>query len=81
MTAKLKRVISTDPMASYIRHLTVYRIKRNTAGVSIASKLCTKKAINPEIGALTQHQDAALENAGALNKAITLELAKQLVLK
>lgn len=54
------------------------RIERNTAGVGVASKLCTEKAVNPEIGALTQHQDAALENAGALNKAITLELAKQL---
>lgn len=75
---KLKRVISTDPMASYTRHLTVCRIERNTAGVGVASKLCTEKAVNPEIGALTQHQDTALENAGALNKAITLELAKQL---
>lgn len=54
------------------------RIERNTAGVGVANKLCTEKAVNPEIGALTQHQDTALENAGALNKAITLELAKQL---
>lgn len=53
-------------------------IERNTAGVGVASKLCTEAAVNPEIGALTQHQDAASENAGALNKAITLELAKQL---
>ncbi|KAJ4327249.1 hypothetical protein N0V84_002379 [Fusarium piperis] len=53
-------------------------IERNTAGVGVASKLCTEQAVNPEIGALTQHQDAASENAGALNKAITLELAKQL---
>ncbi|KAL6352462.1 hypothetical protein LRP88_14229 [Fusarium phalaenopsidis] len=53
-------------------------IERNTAGVGVASKLCTEQAVNPEIGALTQHQDAASDNAGALNKAITLELAKQL---
>ncbi|KAM0544389.1 hypothetical protein ACHAPJ_011850 [Fusarium lateritium] len=53
-------------------------IERNTAGVSVASKLCTDKAANPEIAALTQHQDAASDNAGALNKAVTLELAKQL---
>ncbi|KAJ4249876.1 hypothetical protein NW762_012221 [Fusarium torreyae] len=53
-------------------------IERNTAGVGVASKLCTDKAANSEIAALTQHQDAASENAGALNKAVTLELAKQL---
>lgn len=53
-------------------------IERNTAGVGVASKLCTDKAVNPEIAALTQHQDAASEGAGAINKAITLELAKQL---
>ncbi|KAM0351148.1 hypothetical protein ACHAPU_002932 [Fusarium lateritium] len=53
-------------------------IERNTAGVGVASKLCTDKAVNPEIAALTQHQDAASDGAGAINKAITLELAKQL---
>ncbi|SPJ75939.1 related to cell wall mannoprotein [Fusarium torulosum] len=53
-------------------------IERNTAGVGVASKLCTDKAVNPEIAALTQHQDAASEGAGAINKAVTLELAKQL---
>ncbi|KAK7425050.1 hypothetical protein QQZ08_008326 [Neonectria magnoliae] len=53
-------------------------IERNTGGVGVASVLCTETAVNPEIAALTQHQDAASENAGALNKAITLELAKQL---
>ncbi|KAM0319250.1 hypothetical protein ACHAPQ_010383 [Fusarium lateritium] len=53
-------------------------IERNTAGVGVASKLCTDPAVNPEIAALTQHQDAASEGAGAINKAVTLELAKQL---
>ncbi|KAF5002730.1 hypothetical protein FGRMN_126 [Fusarium graminum] len=53
-------------------------IERNTAGVGVASKLCTDKAVNPEIAALTQHQDAASDGAGAINKAIALELAKQL---
>ncbi|KAH6967986.1 hypothetical protein BKA56DRAFT_622849 [Ilyonectria sp. MPI-CAGE-AT-0026] len=53
-------------------------IERNTGGVGVASVLCTEKAVNPEIAALTQHQDPASDNAGALNKAITLELAKQL---
>ncbi|RKL32539.1 hypothetical protein BFJ72_g10482 [Fusarium proliferatum] len=53
-------------------------IERNTAGVGVASKLCDEAAVNPEIGALTQHQDAASTGAGAINKAVTLELAKQL---
>lgn len=53
-------------------------IERNTGGVGVASALCTEKAVNPEIAALTQHQDPASVNAGALNKAITLDLAKQL---
>lgn len=53
-------------------------IERNTGGVGVKSVLCTDKAVNPEIAALTQHQDAASDDAGALNKAITLELAKQL---
>lgn len=53
-------------------------IERNTGGVGVASVLCTETAVNPEIAALTQHQDPASDNAGALNKAVTLELAKQL---
>ncbi|KAF4336960.1 cell wall manno [Fusarium beomiforme] len=53
-------------------------IERNTAGVGVASKLCDEKAVNPEIAALTQHQDAASDGAAAINKAVTLELAKQL---
>lgn len=53
-------------------------IERNTAGVGVASKLCTDAAVNPEIAALTQHQDAAGDGAEAVNKAVTLELAKQL---
>ncbi|KAF4448186.1 cell wall manno, partial [Fusarium albosuccineum] len=53
-------------------------IERNTGGVGVKSVLCNETATNAEIGALTQHQDAASEGAGALNKAITLELAKQL---
>ncbi|CAG7557553.1 unnamed protein product [Fusarium equiseti] len=53
-------------------------IERNSAGVGAASELCTEAAVNPEIAALTQHQDAAGEGAEAVNKAVTLELAKQL---
>ncbi|KAI9058202.1 hypothetical protein FKP32DRAFT_1597272 [Trametes sanguinea] len=53
-------------------------IERNTGGVGVQSALCTQTAKNPEIAALTQHQDPASDNAAATNKAITLELAKQI---
>ncbi|CAF3541636.1 unnamed protein product [Fusarium graminearum] len=53
-------------------------IERNSAKVGAASELCTETAVNPEIAALTQHQDAAGAGAEAVNKAVTLELAKQL---
>jgi hypothetical protein len=58
----------------------VYRaLERNTGQVGLASVLCTSiKAVNPEIAALQQHQDPASDGAAALNKKITLELAKQI---
>jgi hypothetical protein len=55
-------------------------IERNTQKVGQASVICTETPVNAEIAALTQHQDPASTNAGAVNKAITLELAKQLAL-
>jgi hypothetical protein len=57
----------------------MYRgIERNTGKVGLASVLCTETAVNPEIQAISQHQDPASSGAAATNKAITLELAKQL---
>lgn len=57
----------------------VYRaIERNTASVGLASVICTETAANPEIAALSQHQDPASDNAAATNKGITLALAQQL---
>jgi hypothetical protein len=58
----------------------IYRaLERNTGSVGLASVLCTSiKAKNPEIAALTQHQDPASDNAAATNKALVLELAKQI---
>jgi hypothetical protein len=58
----------------------IYRaLERNTGKVGLASVACTAiKAVNPEIAALSQHQDPASSNAAATNKAITLELAKQI---
>lgn len=55
-------------------------IERNTLGVGVKSVLCTETAVNPEIAALTQHQDPASDGAAAVNKGIALELAKQLAL-
>lgn len=54
-------------------------LERNTGSVGLESVLCTAiTAVNPEIAALSQHQDPAADGAAAKNKAITLELAKQI---
>lgn len=59
----------------------IYRaLERNTGSVGGVSKPCTSiTAVNPEIAAIQQHQDPASPNAAAINKAIVLELAKQIV--
>jgi hypothetical protein len=58
----------------------IYRaLERNTGKVGLASVACTSiKAVNPEIAAISQHQDPASSGAAATNKAIVLELAKQI---
>ncbi|GME27314.1 hypothetical protein GTA08_BOTSDO10749 [Neofusicoccum parvum] len=58
----------------------VYRaLERNTGAVGQASVACTAiQATNPEIAALSQHQDPASSGAAETNKNITLELAKQI---
>ncbi|CAK5284228.1 unnamed protein product [Mycena citricolor] len=58
----------------------IYRaLERNSGSVGAVSKTCTSlKATNPEIAAVQQHQDPASTNAAAGNKAIVLELAKQI---
>ena len=53
-------------------------IERNTGGVGVKSALCTQKAKNPEVAAITQHQDPASDGAAATNKAIVLALAKEI---
>ena len=53
-------------------------MERNTGAVGLASALCTQKAQNPEIAALSQHQDPASANASAINKQIALTLAVQI---
>ncbi|ERF77145.1 hypothetical protein EPUS_09318 [Endocarpon pusillum Z07020] len=58
----------------------IYRaLERNTAKVGQVSNTCTSiQAINPEIAVLQQHQDPASQGAAEGNKAIVLELAKQI---
>jgi len=53
-------------------------VERNTGKVGLASLSCNETAVNPEIEAVQQHQDPASTGAAAINKAIVLELAKQL---
>lgn len=52
-------------------------LERNTAAVGQASVLCTDTATNPEIAAITQHQDPA-STAASGNKQIALDVAAQL---
>lgn len=58
----------------------IYRaLERNTAKVGQVSNACTSiQATNPEVAALQQHQDPAFQGAAEGNKAIVLELAKQI---
>ncbi|KAL0580128.1 hypothetical protein V5O48_001904 [Marasmius crinis-equi] len=58
----------------------IYRaLERNSVSVGGVTDACTSvKATNPEIAAIQQHQDAASPNASEVNKAIELELAKQI---
>lgn len=54
-------------------------LERNTGKVGLASVACTSiTAANPEIAAVTQHQDPASPGAAATNKAVTLALAQQI---
>ncbi|ETW81749.1 hypothetical protein HETIRDRAFT_384154, partial [Heterobasidion irregulare TC 32-1] len=54
-------------------------LERNSGSVGAASAACTSiKAVNPEIAAIQQHQDPASSGAAATNKAVVLELAKQI---
>lgn len=58
----------------------IYRgLERNTGAVGQASVACTAiTAVNPEIAAISQHQDPASNGAAASNKAIALQIALQI---
>ncbi|OJD21670.1 hypothetical protein ACJ73_06990 [Blastomyces percursus] len=61
-------------------HALIYRaLERNTGTVGLASALCESiEAVNPEIAAITQHQDPASAGAAEINKQIALDLAVQI---
>ncbi|KAI0755128.1 hypothetical protein C8Q80DRAFT_412493 [Daedaleopsis nitida] len=67
-----------NDVAGMTNALLFRAIERNTGQVGLKSALCTETAKNPEIAAITQHQDPASDGAAAANKAIVLELAKQI---
>lgn len=82
-TATADRAFTNAKNAKDVAGMTAalqYRaIERNTGAVGLKSVLCTSfKPVNPEIAALTQHQDPASDGAAAANKAVVLELAKQI---
>ncbi|EXJ90425.1 hypothetical protein A1O1_03526 [Capronia coronata CBS 617.96] len=58
----------------------IYRaLERNTGAVGQASVACTAiQAVNPEIAAISQHQDPASAGAADTNKNIALNLAVQI---
>ncbi|KAM0810570.1 hypothetical protein AB5N19_10919 [Seiridium cardinale] len=53
-------------------------VERNTGSVGLASAICNETATNPEVAAISQHQDPASDNAAAVNKQIVLDLAVQI---
>lgn len=82
-TATADRAFTNAKAANDVAGMTAalqYRaLERNTGAVGLKSVLCTSfTPVNPEIAALTQHQDPASDDAAATNKAIVLELAKQI---
>ncbi|KEF59142.1 uncharacterized protein A1O9_03986 [Exophiala aquamarina CBS 119918] len=70
-----------DDLDGMIASLIYRALERNTGAVGQESVLCTSiQAVNPEIAAISQHQDPASDGAAATNKAIALELAVQIAL-
>jgi len=82
-TATADRAFTNAKNAKDVAGMTAalqYRaLERNTGAVGLKSVLCKSfTPVNPEIAAVTQHQDPASDGAAATNKAIVLELAKQI---
>ncbi|WWD01745.1 hypothetical protein V866_008691 [Kwoniella sp. B9012] len=69
---------AANDVAGMTAALTYRALERNTGQVGLASVLCTDTPANPEIAAISQHQDPASADAAATNKVITLALAQQI---
>lgn len=70
---------ASGDVAGMTAALVYAALERNTGSVGLASVLCTSvTAVNPEIAAITRHQDPASTGAAAINKASTLGLALQI---
>lgn len=70
---------ATGNIAGMTTALQYRALERNSGPLGQPSPPCTSiTAKNPEIAAIKQHQDPASPGAAAINKAIVLELAKQI---
>lgn len=68
-----------NDVAAMTAALQYRTLERNTNQVGTRSPNCTSfKPVNPEIAALSQHQDPAAIGAKQGNRAIVLELARQI---
>ncbi|KAF8710348.1 hypothetical protein RHS03_02389, partial [Rhizoctonia solani] len=82
-TATADRAFTNAKAAGDVAGMTAalqYRaLERNTGKIGLESVQCTSfTPTNPEIAAVTQHQDPAAQGAATKNKAIVLALAKQI---
>lgn len=68
---------AANNVAGMANALMFRALERNTTPVGGASEACDETAVNPEIAALTQHQDPASPEAAG-NKQVVLDLATQL---
>lgn len=68
---------SAGDVAGRAAAVMYHSLERNITPVGGASELCDEGAVNPEIAAITQHQDPASPEAAG-NKQIVLDLAAQL---
>jgi len=70
---------ATGNVQGMVGALIFRALERNSGKVGQTTDPCTSiTAVNPEIAAIQQHQDPASPNAAAVNKAIVLELARQI---
>ncbi|KAG8800564.1 hypothetical protein FRC17_006842 [Serendipita sp. 399] len=72
---------STNNLDGLVAALIFRALERNTAAVGVASEPClTYVPVNKELSTFKQHQDPASPGAQSNNKAVVLELARQISL-